>query len=80
MKKNWFLKKIKVLNLYIANDIFVFEKIINWENDYQKCHIITLSSTLEEIMVLKQQFDFIFITHVYRERNFMDDKLSKEGT
>jgi hypothetical protein len=34
---------------------------------------------LDEVFLLKQHFDFISFTHVYRERNSIADKLSKEG-
>lgn len=53
--------------------------IINWENGFQRCHIIRLMPLLEEVMLLKQHFDYISFTHVYRERNIIVDKLSKEG-
>ena len=66
-----------VRNLQIFGDSKI---IINWANGFQRCHIIRLISLLEEILVLKQNFDFLSITHVYRERNRVADKLSKEGT
>lgn len=53
--------------------------IINWENGFQHCDIIRPFPLLEEVLTLKQHFDFISLTHVYRERNLVDDKLSKEG-
>jgi hypothetical protein len=34
---------------------------------------------LEDIVVLKKHFDSLSITHVFRERNRLADKLSKEG-
>ena len=53
--------------------------IINWENGIQRCHIIRLLPFLEDIFLFKQHFDSLSITHVYRERNKMDETLSKEG-
>ena len=64
-------------NLQIFGDSKI---VINWANGYQRCHIIRLIPLLEEILVLKQHFDFISITCVYRERNNLANKLSKEGT
>ena len=33
---------------------------------------------LDEVLLLKHHFDFISFTHVYRERNSIADRLSKE--
>ena len=53
--------------------------IIKWDNGIQRCHIIRLLPILEEIFLFKHHFDSLSITHVYRERNRLDDKLSKDG-
>jgi len=53
--------------------------IINWANSFQHCHIVRLLPLLEEVLNLKHHFDFISLTHVYRESNFLADRLSKEG-
>lgn len=53
--------------------------VINWENGTQRCHIMRLLPFMEEIFLFKQHFDFLSITHVYRERNWLVDALSKEG-
>lgn len=34
---------------------------------------------LDEVMLIKSQFDYISFSHVYRERNTLADRLSKEG-
>lgn len=53
-------------------------KIINWENIIQRCHILRLFPILEEVLIIKQHFDYLIITHVYNECNRLDDFLSKE--
>jgi ribonuclease HI len=53
--------------------------VINWLNEIQRCHIICLCPLLEEVITLKQQFEYISFTHVYRERNLEVDRLSKAG-
>lgn len=54
--------------------------VINWATGILRCRNIRLLPILEEILLLKQHFDFISITHVYRERNRLANKLSKEGS
>ena len=39
--------------------------IINWENWFLRCHNFRLIPLSEDILVLKQQFDFLSITHVF---------------
>ena len=53
--------------------------IINWANGFQRCHFIRLVPLLDEVLLLKQHFDFISFTYVYRERNTIANRLSKEG-
>ena len=52
--------------------------IINLENGIQRCHIIRLLPFLENIFSFKQHLHSLSITHVYRDRNRMDETLSKE--
>ena len=35
---------------------------------------------VEEVLLLKNHFDMIYFKHVYRERNHLADRLSKEVT
>ena len=35
--------------------------------------------TLKEVQLILQHFDFVFITHVFRELNHVANSLSKEG-
>ena len=43
--------------------------IINWFNNNAICHVHTLRSLLDEILALKNNFDTITVTHIYRQRN-----------
>jgi ribonuclease HI len=52
--------------------------IINWENGVHRCHISRLVPILEDVMHIKSFFDSISFTHIYRERNQLADRLSKE--
>ena len=54
--------------------------IINWATGAQSCHSPRLHLILEEVLLLKHNFDFISIMHVYKERNKLAGRLSKEGT
>ena len=53
--------------------------VIDWAMGSTRCNILQLSPILEEIFILKSNFDYISFTHVYRERNSIADGLSKEG-
>lgn len=53
--------------------------IINWANGFQHCHIVRLMPLLEEVLNLKQHFDFISLTHVYKEINSLADRLPRRG-
>lgn len=53
--------------------------IINWEKGIQRCHILILLPILEEVQHILQHFDYVSITHVYTERNHLEDTISKEG-
>lgn len=53
--------------------------IINWANGVQRCNSMRLQPILEEVLLLKQNFDSCSIIHVYREGNRVVDHLSKEG-
>ena len=53
--------------------------IINWANGAQICHSPRLLLIIEEVLLLKKKIDFISIMNVYRERNRLADRLSKEG-
>ena len=56
-----------------------YKIIIDWENGNHRCNILCLRPLLDEMLLLKSQFDFISFSHVYRERNSFADRLSKEG-
>ena len=53
--------------------------IINWENEVNHCHLHTLRDILTDIFSLKSQFDSFACSHIYRERNEIVDRLSKEA-
>ena len=48
-------------------------------NGTHRCNILRLTPLLDEVMLLKLHFDNISFSHVYREINTLEDRLSKEG-
>jgi hypothetical protein len=54
--------------------------VINWENGVQRFHVMLLLPLVEEVLLLKSQFEIISFKHVYRERNHFADRLSKEAS
>lgn len=54
--------------------------IINWGNGAQRCHVMRLLPLVEKVLLLKNHFDLIYFKHVYKERNRLEDRLSKEAT
>ena len=54
--------------------------MIDWAKENVQCHVMILLPILEEVIRLKQQFNHISFTHVYRERNGVANQLSKEAT
>ena len=54
--------------------------VIEWEKETVQCHVMILLPILEEVFRIKQQFNQIYFTHVYRERNGVADQLSKEAS
>ena len=54
--------------------------ILSWMKEIQHFYIMILFPLLVDALGLKQLFDNITFTHVYRERNGIDDRFSKEGT
>ena len=65
------------LSLQVFGDSML---VIEWEKENVQCHVMILIPILEEVIHLKQQFNHISFTHVYRERNRVADQLSKEAT
>lgn len=65
------------LSLQIFGDSLI---VIEWAKAITQCNVMVLSPILEEVLRLKQAFNYITFTHVYRERNGMADLLSKEST
>ena len=53
--------------------------VVNWVLGKHRCQHYMLMSLLEEIQLLKQQFNVFTIDHIYREFNEEADRLSKEG-
>lgn len=65
-----------------CNSINIFgdsQIIINWINGTSTCHMHTLSIILNEVLELKATFNYITVSHIYREHNKDADKLSKEA-
>ena len=54
--------------------------VIEWAKELIQCHVVLLLPILEEVFLLKQQFNYISFTHVFRERNGVADQLSKEAS
>ena len=54
--------------------------MINWFNAQAHCYTHTLIALLREVHVLKLLFDFISVHHIYKARNKVADKLSKEAS
>jgi hypothetical protein len=54
--------------------------VINWVNQIQICHIYRLMHILEEVLRIITTFDSISFSHIYKERNKMVDRLSKEAS
>ena len=53
--------------------------VIEWAKELIQCHVMLLLPILEEVFLLKQQFNYLSFTHVFRERNGVADQLSKEA-
>ena len=53
--------------------------IINWDNEIHRCQISLFLPLPEDVVRIKSLFDNISCSHIYRERNQMEDKLSKEA-
>ena len=65
-----------------CNSIQIFGEfmlVINWFNEVSHCHTHTLSTLLREVHHLKLLFNSISMAHIYRTRNKVADKLSKEA-
>lgn len=52
---------------------------ICWATGSYSCNVLRLCHILDEILLLKRHFGFIYFTHVYREENMVADSLSREG-
>ena len=65
------------LSLQVFGDSML---VIEWEKENVQCHVMILLPILKEVIRLKQQFNHISFTHVYRERNRVADQLSKDAT
>eukprot|EP00253_Pinus_taeda_P031398 PITA_31398 len=55
------------------------QNVIRWVNGQSTCSNQILKQILGEIQRLKSMFNSFSICHIYRERNDMADKLSKDG-
>ena len=53
--------------------------VIEWVKEVHLCNVMRLIPILEEILLLKQHFNKLTFTHIYRERNRVADRLSKEA-
>jgi len=71
----WLIHK-NTLTVQIFGDSL---NVINWLNGRSRCQNYILQPLFEEIQNLKLSFNSLSINHIYRERNDMADKLSKDG-
>lgn len=71
----WLIHK-NTLTVQIFGDSL---NVINWLNGRSRCQNYVLQPLFEEIQNLKLSFNSLSINHIYRERNDMADKLSKDG-
>lgn len=53
--------------------------IVRWLNRTQLCRNFILLPLLKEALRLKSRFTEFSLCHIFRERNFEADRLSKEG-
>lgn len=81
------LQSLRLLLLFArekhCNSIQIFGDsllVINWFNNLALCHTHTLTALLREVHHLKLLFDSISVAHIYRSRNQVVDKLSKEAS
>jgi ribonuclease HI len=54
--------------------------IIKWVKQEHFCHTARLRPYLAEVLRIISTFDTISLSHIYRERNALADRLSKEAT
>ena len=54
--------------------------VLDWARGSTRCDVYRLLPILEEVFLLQQRFNYISFTHVYRERNGVADRLSKEAS
>ena len=54
--------------------------VIEWAKELIQCHVVLLLPILEEVLLIKHQFNYISFTHFFRERNGVADQLSKEAS
>jgi len=71
-----FTREKGINSLQIFGDSMV---VINWIRKSQVCHNIRLSPLLGEVFITLVSSKHFSIHHVYRERNWTADNLSKEG-
>ena len=64
------------LSLQVYGDSLL---VIEWAKELIQCHVVLLLPILEEVFLLKQQFNYLSFTHVFRARNGVADQLSKEA-
>lgn len=53
--------------------------VVKWFNGAQRCSNLTLFSLFREVSCLRSRFMEVSLSHIYRERNFDADRLSKAG-
>lgn len=89
MGKNNYAELISLTHLlhfslaHACNHIQIFEYskiIINWFNNISTSRMHSLRNILDEIMILKAQFNYISYQHIYKEHNSAADQISKEAT
>ena len=64
------------LSLQVFGDSML---VIEWVKEVHLCNVMLLLPILEEILLLEQHFNYLAFTHIFRERNRVADRLSKEA-
>ena len=64
------------LSLQVFGDSLL---VIDWVNEVHLCNVMLLLPILEEILLLKLHFNYLAFNHIFRERNRVADRLSKEA-
>lgn len=72
----WFARQLLLDSLWTIGDSKV---LIDYMNQKVTINVNSIIQWMERIKTLKESFEEISFHHVYREKNIVADRLSKEG-